>query len=52
MTEVKYNANSINHAIETRVMDRDISKPRIQKDRYNVKIKDDKGKEYEIRYFF
>jgi hypothetical protein len=51
MKAIFKHADSINSAIESKRMDRDKKKGAlICGDKYAVKVKDDKGKEYKIEY--
>jgi len=46
------NVNSLNQAIEVHTRERDAKVSYIKTDKFHVKIQDDKGNVYEIRYFF
>jgi hypothetical protein len=48
----KQSSNSMNEAIKSNIRSRDSTRKHPGGDKYYVKVKDQNGQEYEIRYFF
>jgi hypothetical protein len=52
METSKISVVGINQGVECKLRDRNSTKPSSKNERFFVKVKDENGKEYEIRYFF
>lgn len=52
MKIINPSASSLNQAVECKLRDRNSIRPCMKNDKFFVKVKDEKGNEYEIRYFF
>lgn len=45
-------ASSVNRAVEFAKLKRDLRRSQLKAEKYYVIVKDDKGREYTIKYFF